>query len=287
MTAKKAVSSDKELPRFVEDKTELTQFTEVFETALDDITPYANNAKVHKDNATLIANSISSFGFRYPILVDSTYTIISGHGRYEAARLLHLDKVPVMIARDLTQTQVKALRLADNKVSEAKFDDDALQAELELLESSDYDMADFGFTDSEDLLDDEKYTIKTDIPQYEPTDSRPELSDLLDTTKAESLKQSIAEADVPDDIKAFLTRAAERHTVYRYDRIADYYTNAPADVQALFEEALLVIVDVNSAIAGGYATFNEEVVEQLYDQGHDIRLGYENNEQTYEVPDYD
>jgi len=75
--------------------------------------------------------------------------------------------------------------------------------------------------------------------------------------------------------------------VYRYDRIADYYTNAPADVQALFEEALLVIVDVNSAIAGGYATFNEEVVEQLYDQGHDIRLGYEDNEQTYEVPDYD
>ena len=112
-----------------------------------ELTPYPANAKKHPDEQVdHIANSIREFGFRQPIVVDADNVVVIGHGRLMAARKLGLESVPVVRADDLTDEQIKALRLADNKTNESEWDFAALEAELAEL-ALDFDMSDFGFDD--------------------------------------------------------------------------------------------------------------------------------------------
>lgn len=96
------------------------------------LTPYAGNVKKHdQKQVEKIAKSIKEFGWRgNPIVVDTDGVIIAGHGRRLAALHLGLATVPVAVARDLTPEQVKALRLADNRVAQSDYDTDLLQKEL-------------------------------------------------------------------------------------------------------------------------------------------------------------
>jgi ParB/RepB/Spo0J family partition protein len=110
------------------------------------ITPYENNPRVNDKAVEAVAASIKEFGFKQPIVVDSQGVIVAGHTRYKAALSLGMDKVPVLVADDLTDEQVKAYRLADNKTAElAEWDFSALQEELDAL---DMDMEMFGFSDA-------------------------------------------------------------------------------------------------------------------------------------------
>lgn len=112
-----------------------------------DLVPYEHNAKRHPpEQVEHIANSIREFGFRQPIVVDADNVVVIGHGRLLAAKKLGLDAVPVVRADDLTETQIKALRLADNKTNESEWDFGLLDAELVDL-ALDFDMSDFGFDD--------------------------------------------------------------------------------------------------------------------------------------------
>lgn len=110
--------------------------------------PYENNAKIHTpDQVERIANSIREFGFQQPIVVDKDNVVIIGHGRLFAAKELMLDTVPVVRAENLTEDQVKALRLADNKLNESPYDFTRLEAELAELSIDGFDMEQFGFTE--------------------------------------------------------------------------------------------------------------------------------------------
>ena len=110
-----------------------------------ELKPYAKNAKKHPDDQVEhIANSIREFGFRQPIVVDKNNVVVIGHGRLLAAKKLGLEEVPVVKVDDLTEAQINALRLADNKTNESEWDMLTLDAELADL-SLDFDMADFGF----------------------------------------------------------------------------------------------------------------------------------------------
>ena len=112
-----------------------------------ELTPYAKNAKRHPEaQVQHIANSIKEFGFRQPIVVDADNVVVIGHGRLLAAKLLGMESVPVVRADDLTEAQIKALRLADNKTNESEWEPLDLEAELADL-ALDFDMADFGFDD--------------------------------------------------------------------------------------------------------------------------------------------
>ena len=91
---------------------------EILQVKLKDIHPYPNNPRVNDDAVEAVANSIQEFGFKNPIIVDNEYVIIAGHTRYKAAKKLKLKEVPVIVADDLSEQQVKALRIADNKTSE-------------------------------------------------------------------------------------------------------------------------------------------------------------------------
>ena len=91
----------------------------------DDLVPYYNNPRHNQDAVGPVAESIKAFGFKVPIVVDENLEVITGHTRLKAAKQLGLDKVPVIVAEDLDEDQVRAYRLADNKVAElASWDDE-------------------------------------------------------------------------------------------------------------------------------------------------------------------
>ena len=116
----------------------------IVEKRLDEIRPYENNPRRNDEAVQYVAESIRQFGWKQPIVIDQDGVIIAGHTRYKAAHRLGLTKVPCLIAEDLTPDQVKAYRLADNKVGEiSDWDFDALGAELDALE---IDMSVFSFS---------------------------------------------------------------------------------------------------------------------------------------------
>ena len=125
---------------------------------VDNLRPYENNPRFNDDAVEYVAKSIKEFGFKVPIVIDKNNVIVAGHTRYKASMELGLKEVPCIIADDLTEEQIKAFRLADNKVNEkATWNYDLLDIELDDI---DMDMTDFGFLstninwdDIEDLTD--------------------------------------------------------------------------------------------------------------------------------------
>lgn len=120
---------------------------QVQQMSIHEIVPYENNARFNDEAVDYVKNSIKEFGFQQPIVVDKENVIIAGHTRYKAAREIGMKTVPTIVADDLTEEQVKAYRLADNKTGEiAEWDFDKLLVELQDLElNSELDMSDFGF----------------------------------------------------------------------------------------------------------------------------------------------
>lgn len=117
----------------------------------DKLKPYKNNARTHSEEQVIqIMNSIKEFGFNNPILVDSGEGIIAGHGRFEAAQKLGLEKVPVIVLDHLTDKQRRAYIIADNKIAEnSDWDEDLLAQEIEALMEDDFDVEVTGFTEKE------------------------------------------------------------------------------------------------------------------------------------------
>src|SRR5690348_4283383 len=114
---------------------------------IDKLIPYARNAKQH--SATQIAQlaaSMREWGFTMPVLAAEDGTIIAGHGRVMAARLLEWTKLPVMIAKGWTDAQRRAYVLADNRLAESPWDDELLAVELDALANGKFDMSLLGFT---------------------------------------------------------------------------------------------------------------------------------------------
>ena len=111
--------------------------------AVKDIKPYSNNAKIHsKHQIEKIAKSIEQFGWKQNLVIDSDGVIVAGHGRYEAAKLLGMAKVPCVRADDLTEDEVRAYRIIDNRISSDEYD---TTIEFEELSEIELDMGEFDF----------------------------------------------------------------------------------------------------------------------------------------------
>jgi ParB-like chromosome segregation protein Spo0J len=134
---------------------------------VEDLKPYVNNPRLNDDAVEYVANSIKQFGFKVPMVIDKDNVIVAGHTRFKASLELGLKEVPCIIADDLNEEQIKAFRLADNKVSEkSSWNFELLQEELEDL---DIDMSGFGFNldieeeFDEENLDDEREKEKINV----------------------------------------------------------------------------------------------------------------------------
>lgn len=111
---------------------------------IDELIPYENNPRINDNAVSAVANSITEFGFKVPIVIDKDNVIINGHTRFKASKKLGIQKVPCIVAKDLDENQVKAFRIADNKVGElATWNDDLLKDEI--LSIADIDLSEFGF----------------------------------------------------------------------------------------------------------------------------------------------
>lgn len=242
---------------------------EIITKKIDEVIPYENNPRKNEEAVDYVAKSIKEFGFKVPIIIDKDNVIVTGHTRLKAAKKLGLKEVPCIMADDLTEEQIKAFRLADNKVSEiATWDFDLLN--LELDDITNINMEDFGFT-FDDITDstgteggahltDEKYTTKVEIPQYEITGEEPELSELVDLTKTNELIAKINRSNVSEEQKKFLIEAAKRHSVFNYAKIAEYYAHQDKEMQELMEDSALIIIDFDDAIKNGYVQLKSEIL---------------------------
>lgn len=146
----------------------------VQQVKIEKVKPYDKNPRKNKAAVDYVANSIKEFGFQQPIVVDKDMVVIEGHTRLKAAKKLKLKEVPVVIADNLTEEQVKAYRLADNKTAEkAEWDFDLLTDELLSLQELDFDMEQFGFDfdfgEDEEAVEDDNW--EADVPE-EPISKR-------------------------------------------------------------------------------------------------------------------
>ena len=131
---------------------------------VSEVRPYEKNPRKNADAVKYVKASIEKFGFKVPIVIDSNRTVVCGHTRLLAAKSLGMAEVPCIMADDLTDEQIKAFRLADNKVGEfAEWDMDLLGGELDdIAEFSDIDMTEFGFDLSED---EETEVVEDEVPE--------------------------------------------------------------------------------------------------------------------------
>lgn len=261
---------------------------EVMLRPIDSLIPYARNARTHSpEQVAQIAASITEFGWTNPILADEV-GIIAGHGRLLAARQLTdagkpirspaglvfpPGHVPVIDCSGWSDAKRRAYILADNQLAlNAGWDNALLSLELQELQGLDFDISLAGFS-SDDLTAifnpdvaggelSENYSRKIEAPIYKITGDKPAVADLMDEGKTNELKAEIQEADLPDDVRAFLNAAADRHTVFNFRNIAEFYAHAEAPLQRLMERSALVIIDFNAAIENGFVRLSEGMMEQ-------------------------
>ena len=143
----------------------------------DDLIPYENNAKLHPpEQIDRLANGIKAFGWTQPIVIDKDNVIVIGHGRLMAAKQLHLEKVPVVMRDDLTDDEINACRLEDNKTNESDWDFEKLSVELAALDIAGIDMTQFGFEDIETQIDTQSVQeVETPEVPEEPKAKRGEI----------------------------------------------------------------------------------------------------------------
>jgi hypothetical protein len=238
------------------------------------LVPYARNSRTHSpQQIDKIAASIREFGFLNPIIIDGDNGIVAGHGRVLAAQKLGLAELPCIEAAHLTEAQRRAYVIADNRLAlDAGWDNEMLKVELQDLDGLSFDLELTGF-ELDELSDlfagldpdaikeglSENYSRKIEAPIYEITGKCPSISEMMDRTKTEALKADIQRANLPDDVRAFLQFAAERHTVFNYRNIAEFYAHADADTQDLIERSALVIIDFDRAIEEGFVRITSKM----------------------------
>ena len=146
--------------------------------SIKDVKPYEKNPRINDNAVEAVANSIKEFGWRQPIVVDRDNVIIAGHTRYKAAKRLKMKEVPVIVASDLTEEQVRAYRIADNSAGSAStWDFDKLLDELGVIT---YDMVDFGLDFT--LTDDGNIDF-SNLEQYKDQEHTEEYDAFLDKFK--------------------------------------------------------------------------------------------------------
>ena len=278
-------------------KSKPTMKIEVGLIALNEVQHYERNARTHpQTQIEEIKASIREFGFTNAALidVDDANLLAAGHGRHMAleqmydadetvslwdGRPIPSGYMPFIDCSAWTPEQRRAYTLADNKIAEnSGWDEELLKIELgELLEIGADAAPIIGFSDAEleaftgNLSGsgdgDGNYSRKIEAPVYEPKVDKPAISELTDTAKRDALNGEIDEADLPDDIAAFLRAAAERHTVFDFERIAEFYCHADAGTQALMEKSALVIIDFDKAVEGGFVSL-VEAAESAWEADH-------------------
>ena len=205
-----------------------------------------------------------------PIVVDKDGMILGGNQRYAGLKALGYKEVPdnwIVKAENLTEQQQKRFILVDNSPEgmSGEWDFELLKDEWELPELEDlgFDLGSFDVesTGGDHSGIDDTYTRKIVAPVYEPKGERPPIKELIDRQKTQRLIDEIESAGLPDEVAGFLKFAAERHSVFHFRKVAEFYCHATEQVQDLMEKSGLVIIDFKKAIEYGFVHMTEKLGE--------------------------
>lgn len=197
------------------------------------------------------------YGWVQPIVIDDDGTIVIGHCRALAAEKLGIEEVPYVVVSDLTEDEINALRIVDNKTNESPWDMDLLAKELPELDLSDFDF-DWDFKEKDE---DNPYTTAVNIPQYNIQGECPSFSEMYDNRKEKEMLSDIENSDLSEEEKEFLIAAAHRHCRFNFTAIAEYYAHASPEMQKFMEDSALVIIDMDNAIMNGYVKLSKTIEE--------------------------
>ena len=186
-----------------------------------------------------------------------------------------MKEVPCIIVNDLTEQQMTELALLDNKTNEiAEWDTDVLSDILKSVDLSEFNELSWEGIDipsntdfnNEDEQEDNPYTKKIDIPQYQITGVCPDINELVNLDKQKELEKEILKSNISKEQKEFLINASKRHLVFDYGKIAEYYAHQNKEMQELMEKSALVVIDFNDAIKNGYVELRKEIMEYVEDE---------------------
>lgn len=204
--------------------------------------------------------SLRTLGWIAPVIELSNGYLLDGHERVWQALSRGEETMVPYIVVDLSEAEARqALATFDYVTYMADYDKGALASLLKAVrdEALDEDVVRL-VNEMEGVyhlgaLEGSAYTMETRLPIYEPRGKRPEMREMVDTTRYDALIEAIErEERLTEEERWFLTLAARRHIRFQYAKIADYYAHAPSYVQRLMEDSALVIVDVERAIELGF-----------------------------------
>lgn len=231
------------------------------------------NYRIHSEkNKELIRKSINECGLARSVVIDNENCLIGGNGvvsqldKNTPVKVIETDGSELVVVKrtDLNTDDEKRKKLAvmDNSTS------DSSEFDLELI-SEDFtngELLDMGVVIPEDVdveVEDSKYTRKVSIPVYEIKGEEPEISEMIDTNKADKFIKQIQEMNIPDELKKFLIDSATRLYEFNYSKIAEFYAHQNKDVQDIMEKLALVLIDVDKAIENGYVKMNS-IIEDIF-----------------------
>lgn len=236
--------------------------------SISKVKPNQDNPRIIKDyKFKKLVQSIKDFPQMLelrPIVVNEENIVLGGNMRLKACQEAGLKEVHIIQAKDLTEAQQREFIIKDN-VGFGEWDWDLLANEWDTEQLEEWGLDGFPF-EEEDLLDDNPYTSKIDSPEYEPTGEKPQIKDLYNDEKTKELIKDIENTSISKNDKEFLKKAAQRHIVFDYSKIAEYYCHADKEVQSLMEDNALIIIDFKKAIQQGYVQLNEDITNQYLNE---------------------
>ena len=176
---------------------------------VEDLIPYINNPRKNDDAVDAVASSIKHFGFKVPIVIDAKNEVIAGHTRLKAAKKLGMDQVPCIVADDLNENQIKAFRLADNKVSELAVWDDALLG-IEMFSIQDIDLLSFGF----DVYDESQFGLEFELPDGDKEPFQ-QMTFTLSDQQVDEIKEALLLAKDNNDVETYGNQNGNGNALYR------------------------------------------------------------------------
>lgn len=228
---------------------------------------YNPNVMEERDFENL-ENSIDRYGYIEPIIVNRrNNVIVGGHHRLRVLKKKGVKEVDIIYV-DLDENDEKRLNIALNRIS-GYWNIDKLEEVVNDLMTDDLSLIDFtglsefeldsmfgveevDFIDKDGFIDDETYVKEIKTPIYEITGKEPSINELCNYNKTDELISNINIAFdknlITKEQKGFLIRAAQRHLVFNYANIAEYYVHQEKDMQELMEQSALIISDINNAI---------------------------------------
>jgi hypothetical protein len=229
-----------------------------------------NRIKANKDNPRVIKDkafkrlvrSVKEFPEMLnirPIVVDRDYMVLGGNQRLKACKEAGFKVVPIVYADDLTEEQKQEFIIKDN-VSAGEWDNIKIGKNWNKETIKEWGL------DIEIKEEIEAYSRKIKTPHYEIKGNSPDINSLIDTKVYLEKIKRIESSKVDESIKDFLRFCAGRYVEIDFEKVAEFYANSSKEVQELFEDQVLVIIDFKSAILNGFVQMSESISDQFQDE---------------------